>query len=219
MTITTAYCTSAKSEIQSAAHCFQGTAAPTGNTTSGNFTITGLSSVSALAVGMAVADTGFGGVPTGAVIASIDSSSQITVSKAATATNSTVFSITGDHFAAALIQATPSGNYDATTTNYSQITGNSDETTGSGYSAGGMNLVTTSPTISGTQAYVNFTNPSWTSATFTTSGCAVYNKSSRLGGTAGRTVAVYDFGGTQSVSAGTFTILLPAAPNTLFGIK
>lgn len=218
MTISTTWCTSAKSEIFSAAHCFQGPAVPTGSTTSGAFTITSLSSVSGLAVGMSVVDTGFGGVPTGAVIASIDSGSQITVSKAATATNSTVFSITGDHMAMVLINASPVGTYGAATTNYSQVTSNGDEVSGTGYTTGGIVMTNTSPAISGTQSYVNFTNPSWTSATFSTSGAVIVNESKRLGGTAGRTVGTYDFGGVQSVSSGTFTVLLPSAPNTVLTI-
>jgi len=40
----------------------------------------------------------------------------------------------------ALIKASPSGTYGAATTNYSDVTGNSDEASGTGYSAGGQNL-------------------------------------------------------------------------------
>ena len=40
----------------------------------------------------------------------------------------------------ALIKASPTGTYGAATTNYSDVTGNSDEASGSGYSAGGGTL-------------------------------------------------------------------------------
>ena len=40
----------------------------------------------------------------------------------------------------ALIKPSSSGTYDKTTTNYSNVTGNSDETTGTNYSAGGQTL-------------------------------------------------------------------------------
>lgn len=222
MTITTSYATSAKSEHYSAAHCFQSSITPTGTTSSAAFTITSMSSVAGIAVGMAISDTGHSGIPAGAVVASIDSGTQITSSKAATASNTaTALSLSGDVFAMALIVASPSGTYNASTTNYSQIVSNSDEVpNGSGYTTGGMALTNVSPAISGTSAYVTFSpNPSWTSATFTTSGAMVLNTSARLAGTTGRSMGVFDFGGVQSVTSGTFTVLLPGAPNTIFVIS
>ena len=42
-----------------------------------------------------------------------------------------------DSIKLALIKASPSGTYDATTTNYSDVTGNSDEASGTNYTAGG----------------------------------------------------------------------------------
>lgn len=224
--ISNAYATSAKSEHFAGAHCFQQTVTPTGTTTSGNFTITAMSSNAGIAVGMSISDTGHSGIPAGAVVASVDSASQITVSKAATASNTgTALSLTGDTFKMALIQATPTGTYGAASVNYTDITGNSDETSGTGYTATGTALVNVSPAVSGTQAYVNFSNPSWTSATFSTSGCMVYNTSARLGGTsgtnttgAGRCMGTFSFGGTVSVVSGTLTVLLPGSPNTIFVI-
>lgn len=114
---------------------------------------------------------------------------------------------TGNTFNIALIKVSPAGTYGAASTNYSNITGNSDETSGSGYTTGGLALTNVTPTVSGTTALTTFSpNPSWTSATFTTTAGMIYNITN-----SGRSVATYDFGGTQSVSSGTFTILMPTA--------
>ena len=116
---------------------------------------------------------------------------------------------TGSDYKCALGQATPTGTYGAATTNYSNLTGNSDEVTGTGYTAGGFDFTAannTTPLTSGTTAYWSWgVNPSWSTATFSTSGCIIYNNTN-----GGRAVYVGSFGGTQSVSAGTFTIVLPA---------
>jgi|KBSMisStaDraftv2_1062788.scaffolds.fasta_scaffold00169_28 hypothetical protein len=217
MTITSAYCTSAKAEHYYGAHCFGATVTPTATTSSGQFTLTALSSAVGVCVGMSVSGTG---IPAGSVVASIDSATQITISKAATASGTGVaLSIAGDTMKISLFKASVTGTYGAATVNYTDMTGNSDETSGTGYTAGGLALTNVSPVTSGTTAYVNFSpNPSWTSASFSTDGCLIYNSSARLGGTsgtntggAGRAIGVFSFGGTQSVSSGTLTILMPAA--------
>ena len=213
--ISTAYCTSAKAEHLYGAHNFGATVTPTGNTTSGAFTVTSMSSNTGVCVGMAITGAG---IPGSTVVASIDSATQITLSKAATATATGVsLSITGDVFKIALVKAAPTGTYGAATVNYSDIV--SDEVTGTGYSATGVALTNVSPVTSGTTAYVTYSpNPSWTSSTFSTDGCLVYNTNARLGGTsgsntqgAGRAMGVFSFGGTQTVTAGTLTILMPSA--------
>ena len=223
MTITTAFCTSAKQELMSGGHCLLGTVTPTGTTSNTAFTITSMSTNAGIAVGMAISDTGHSGIPASAVVASIDSSTQITISKAATASNSgTALSIAGDVFKIALFKNSVSGTYGAGTVNYTDMTGNSDEASGTGYTATGVALTNVSPTVSGTTAYNNFSpNPSWTSATFSTDGCMIYNTSTRLGGTsgtnttgAGRALGVFSFGGTQTVTAGTLTVLFPSATSS-----
>jgi hypothetical protein len=114
---------------------------------------------------------------------------------------------TGNTFKMALIKVSPTGTYGAASTNYSNITGNSDEVTGTGYSAGGTSLTNVTPTTSGTTAYWTFSpNPSWTSATFSTTACMIYNSTN-----SNRSVSTHDFGGTQTVSAGTFTVVMPTA--------
>ncbi|HLL28597.1 MAG TPA: hypothetical protein VKT73_13215 [Xanthobacteraceae bacterium] len=212
--ITTAFLTSFKSDLFSALHCFNATVVKTGvNGTSGQFGLTGLANVTGLAVGMAVSGTN---IAAGAVVASIDSSTTCTLSKAHTGTiSSGSITFTGDVFKVALIKSGMAGTYGASTTNYTDVTGNSDEASGTGYTAGGQALAgQASPTISGTTAFVDWTtDPSWTSATLSVAGMIIYNTSQR-GPTATRAMSVHDFGGTQSVTAGTFTVVLPTADSS-----
>jgi hypothetical protein len=207
MAITTAATTSGKSDLLSALFCFNQSRTPTGDTTNAAFTIANVSSLTGLAVGMGVSGTG---IPASTVLASIDSATGITLSKAATATNSGVtLTFTGDAIKLALIKVSMSGTYGAATTNYTDVTGNSDEVaSGGGYTTAGVALTNVSPTSTGTTAFIDFADPSWTSATFSTTGCIIYNNT-RRGPVATRAISVHDFGGTQTVSAGTFTIIMP----------
>ena len=87
------------------------------------------------------------------------------------------------------------------------MTGSSDELAATGgYSSGGNTLTNVNPTSSSTTAYTDFQDTEWTSATFTTRGCLIYN--SNDGNSA---VMVIDFGADYSVSGGTFKIEFPAA--------
>ena len=117
----------------------------------------------------------------------------------------------GNTFKVALIKAnaSQSGTYGAATTSYTDVTGNSDElANGNGYATGGVTLVNTTPSSSGTTAHLTFTNNAqWTSATFTTRGCIIYNDSA----TGDPAVAVFDFGGDKTSTAGSFTISFPTA--------
>jgi len=118
-----------------------------------------------------------------------------------------------DAFKVALFKANASitGTYGAATTNYSDMTGNSDELpNGSGYTTAGFALTNVNPTSSSTTAFTDFSaNASWTSATFTTRGCLIYNTSD-----SNSAVAVIDFGADYSVSGGTFEIQWPTADST-----
>lgn len=209
MSTVTAFCSSAKGDLLSGLHCFNAAITPTGNTTSGAFTISTMSALTGLAVGMGVSGSG---IPAAAVLASIDSGTGITISKAATATASTVaLTFTGDTFNIALIKVGPAGTYGAASTNYTDITGNTDEVVGTGYTAGGVAMTNVSPVVSGTTGYITFSpNPSWTSATFSTTAGMIYNNS-RRGPIATRAISTHDFGGTQTVSAGTITLVMPTA--------
>lgn len=115
----------------------------------------------------------------------------------------------GNQFTVALIVNAETGTYDATSTNYSDITGNSDEVSGTGYTAGGENLTNIEPTSTGTTAFNDFNDVVWTTATFSTSGCMIYNSSA-----SNAAVSVHDFGGVQTVSAADFTLIMPTADAT-----
>ena len=118
-----------------------------------------------------------------------------------------------DAFKVALFKANASitGTYGAATTNYSDMTGNSDELpNGSGYTTGGFALTNVNPTSTSTTAFTDFSaNASWSSATFTTRGCLIYNTSD-----SNSEVAVIDIGADYSVSGGTFEIQWPTADSS-----
>lgn len=106
----------------------------------------------------------------------------------------------------ALIKASPAGTYGAATTNYSNVTGNSDEASGTGYTAGGQNLDGATISVSGTTAIVDFSDEVFADVTVSADGCIIYNSSK-----ANRAIAVIDFGGTVSATAGDLTIEFPTA--------
>jgi hypothetical protein len=108
---------------------------------------------------------------------------------------------TGDVFKLALY--TSSANLDATTTAYSAT----NEVGNSGtYAAGGGSLTNVTPTSSGTTAFLDFADISFTSATITARGALIYNSSK-----SNRAVAVLDFGADKISTTGTFTVQFPAA--------
>lgn len=106
----------------------------------------------------------------------------------------------------ALIKDTPAGTYDAATTNYSNVTVNSDEAVGTNYVTGGNTLGSAVIALDGSTATVDFADTTWASATVSADGCIIYN--STQGNAA---VAVIDFGGTRTSTNGDFTIQLPTA--------
>ena len=109
----------------------------------------------------------------------------------------------GDAFKIALYDN--SATMGSTTTVYSA----SDEVSGSGYSAGGNALTNTGVAKSTSTTYTDFSDTSWTSASFTANGCLIYNTTAVTGFTTNRAVCVIAFGGDKTVSSGTFTIQFP----------
>ena len=85
-----------------------------------------------------------------------------------------------------------------------------NEVSGSGYSAGGNTLTNTGVAKSTVTSYTDFSDTSWTSASFTARGCLIYNSSTVTGLTTDAAVCSIDFGGDKTVSSGTFTIQFPA---------
>jgi|TARA_B110000285_G_scaffold33689_1_gene35491 hypothetical protein len=111
-----------------------------------------------------------------------------------------------DSLKIALIKASPSGTYGVATTNYSNVTGNSDEASGTNYSAGGQVLDSAAITVSGTTALVDFADEVFADVTVSADGCIIYNTAN-----SNSAIAVIDFGGTVSATAGDLTIEFPAA--------
>jgi hypothetical protein len=111
-----------------------------------------------------------------------------------------------DSLKIALIKDSPTGTYGAATTNYSDVTGNSDEASGTNYTAGGQVLDGATISTDGTTAIVDFTDEVFSNVTLSADGCIIYNTAA-----SNAAIAVIDFGGTVSASAGDLTIEFPAA--------
>jgi len=112
---------------------------------------------------------------------------------------------TGNTFKLALYDNTPS--FTAATTAYTS----SGEVSASGsYSAGGGALTNVTPTSSGTTAFTDFADLSFTSATITAYGAMIYNDSA----VGDPSVCILDFGGAKTSTSGTFTIIFPTADAT-----
>jgi hypothetical protein len=84
-----------------------------------------------------------------------------------------------------------------------------NEVTGTGYTAGGKTLTGFSSGLSGSTAYLTFTDVSWTSATITARGCLIYNSSKT-----NKAVAAFDFGANIVSTNGTFTVDFPGTGAT-----
>ena len=112
---------------------------------------------------------------------------------------------TGNTFKLALYNN--SASFTAATTAYT--TTNEVAASGS-YVAGGGTLTKVTPTSSGTTALTDFADLSFTTATITAFGALIYNDTA----TGNPAVAVLDFGSSKSSTAGTFTIVFPAATAT-----
>ena len=111
---------------------------------------------------------------------------------------------TGNTFKIALF--TSSASLGASTTAYAD----SNQVSGTGYSAGGNTLTNVTPTVSSTTALTDFADTTWSSSTITARGALIYN-SSTAAGSANRAVAVLDFGTDKTTSSGDFTITFPTA--------
>ena len=79
-------------------------------------------------------------------------------------------------------------------------------TSGTAYTSGGATLTSVTPVASSTTAVCDFTDVSYSSASFTANGCLIYNDTQ-----SDKACAVVAFGGDKTVSSGTFTIQFPAA--------
>tara|TARA_R110001599_G_scaffold23686_1_gene86481 strand:- start:147 stop:578 length:432 start_codon:yes stop_codon:yes gene_type:complete len=108
---------------------------------------------------------------------------------------------TGQTFKIALY--TSSASLGATTTAYA----NTNEVSGTNYTAGGNTLsISANPAASGTTAFLDFADTTWSNATITARGALIYKS-----GGSNPAVAVLDFGADKTSTAGDFTVQFPAA--------
>jgi len=112
---------------------------------------------------------------------------------------------TGHTFKLALY--TNSASFTAATTDYTAT----NEVSGTGYSAGGGTLTNVTPTTSGTTAFTDFADLTFSTATITARGALIYNTTTGGGSSTTDTVVVLDFGGDKTSTAGDFTIVFPTA--------
>lgn len=109
---------------------------------------------------------------------------------------------TQDKFVIALY--TTSATLGPSTTAY---TSTNEVPTATGYTALGKTLtISQVPTSTGTTAFTDFDDISWTSASFSADGALIYNATN-----SNKSVLVLNFGGTKTVTSGTFTIQFPTA--------
>jgi hypothetical protein len=113
----------------------------------------------------------------------------------------------GDQFKLALYEDT--ANLSAATTAYpGDSTGSQVPDTGQ-YAQGGGVLQSQATSLDTSVAIVNFANLSFTGVTLTAEGALIYNATE-----SNKAVAVLDFGGNKTATAGTFTIQFPTFNST-----
>jgi len=110
---------------------------------------------------------------------------------------------TGHTFTMALYDN--SATLTATTAVYT-ATGELADATGN-YSRPGKTLVNVTPTLNGTQGITDFDDAVWSTATFSAYGALIYNNTHATDAA----VAVLDFGGVKTATAGDFTVQFPVA--------
>lgn len=97
---------------------------------------------------------------------------------------------------------TSAATLNADTTAYTS----SNEVVGAGYTAGGNTLTVIAPATSGTTAFLDFSDTTWSTATITARGALIYQS-----GGSNPAVAVLDFGSDKSTVADSFTVQFPTA--------
>jgi len=102
-----------------------------------------------------------------------------------------------------------SASLGASTTDYStseEIT----NTSGSAYTAGGKALTNTGVGLTSTTAFTDFSDVSFTSASFTANGALIYNTTTNGGSNTTDAVCIIAFGSDKTATNGTFEIQFPA---------
>lgn len=102
---------------------------------------------------------------------------------------------------------TSSATHGASTTDYTTT----NEVSGTGYSAGGQALNSPTVTLSGTTAFVDFADETFSTATITAASALIYNTTTDGGTGTTDAVCVLDFGGDKTSTNGDFVIQFPTA--------
>ena len=195
MAITQALTATFKQQLLDAVHDFGGVY--TGSISGTTLTISAVTT-GVLRVGQPISGSG---VTAGTTITAYGSGTggagTYTVSASQTVGSTT---ITGGHtFKIALYTA--SATINSSTTVYSAT----NESSGTGYDAGGKTLTNLGVSLSGTTAYLDFDDVTWTSASISAAGALIYNSSQN-----NKAVAVLDFGQTYTSTNGDFSVIFPA---------
>lgn len=85
-----------------------------------------------------------------------------------------------------------------------------NEVSGTGYTAKGNLLTNIDPTSSGTTAFTDFSDTTWSTSTITARGCLIYNDTLTTP-VADASIQVHDFGSDKTSTAADFTITFPTA--------
>ena len=118
---------------------------------------------------------------------------------------------TGDTFKIALF--TSSATLGASTTAYS-TTNEITNDAGTAYTAGGATLTNAGVSLSSTTAFTDFSDVTYSSATFTANAALIYNTTTNGGSGTTDAVCAIAFGGDKTATNGTFTIQFPTADAT-----
>ena len=207
MAITTAYCSSFKQEQMRGQHQFGTTGFTTTASSTSSTSYTSVGSMTNIVLGQSFTGTNVGA---SSIVTAITGSAAFTSSVASTGTISGGTLTFTNPMATSykLAMYTSSATMDATTTAYSAT----NETSGTGYSAGGSALTFSAsmPSLTTTVAWMDFADLVFSTATVTARGCLIYNSYGSLN----RACSVHDFGADKTSTAGDFTIVFPAADSS-----
>lgn len=131
-----------------------------------------------------------------------------TYSKLALSMGSKKIDFTADTFKVMLLSAYTVGTTQDTAQFVSDVTAVGTESSGTGYTAGGYSLVSPTFSLSGhVYTFSTGTNPNWTTSTISAAYALFYDSTPGTSST-NPVICYWDFGGTSSSSAGTFTLTI-----------
>ena len=83
------------------------------------------------------------------------------------------------------------------------------QSSGTNYTSGGGSLTNVTPTLSGSTCVCDFADFTFSDATITSRGMLLYNSTN-----SNKAIAVVDFGGDKTSTAGDFTVVFPSPTAT-----